>query len=799
MSSGLRIVSLLGCVALLAHCAPETPADTLTAQVRVTDEVLLAAPPRLGVNLGENAYFGDHQMVSAPFAHGGFPMGRQAVLLVAESGGANSVRDSRFNAADPDRHYVVSFAGGRYAIMTGPRAGETGAITAHPAGTPDFTLEHSGAPIADGELILAQGPRAPRVAPPNTQGEPGLGIGDFRAALDDGVLADFVSADGDAIDQHLRLSFPGGARTASGVRHYFKVVPGAEYSLRLRARTDLEGVAVGVEFRNFGIPEGAPGNRVSMTASPASGALSADWQTFTYTGRAPDDLRLDSGLSVIAVFLTAPEGAPPGAAYLDDVTLEDAALATPSGFSRPLVEQLKEARCGVLRFYGIAGLSTLVEGITARNSAEAPWTFYSLASFGRGGQVHAVVDQWLTLSREVGAQPWITVGAPNFPGDWHDLISYLAAPADFDAASRRRAAHGYPDPWTDAFETIHLEIGNEWWNGIFSPYHITQPEKYGELCATIARAARAHPHFDPDRIKIVAGGWAINAHNWNGAVDAAADGHDTVSIAPYLLHALDRHDTPEARYAPLFADVVAYARDGGRRTREALDANGKGTGLAVYELNTHLVSGEAPAEVASAICTSVAAGVAVLDQAMALMTDLNASPINYFTALQRGFNSGGTRLGLWGVMRREADGSLRARPVWHGLRLANQHLIDGDLVRAVVEEAPTWNQPENGSVPATPDVPYLGAYAFRRAGGYNVLLVNRHRTTPIRAAVALPGGAAPNGAVRTMALTSARISDHNEDAERVTLRPGSATAGADGFVVDVPPFSAVVCQIDIAR
>lgn len=797
MTAAVRAAAILCLSVALARCTHETPAATLDARVRVTDEVLLSAPPRLGVNLGANAYYGDQQMVAAPFAHGGFPMGRQATLITVEGGGANTARDARFNPADPDRHHVVSFAGGRYAIMTGPRAGEHGAITAHPAGTAEFTLEHSGPPLADGELILAHGPWAARVLPPNPQGEPGAGIGDFRAALDDGVLLDYVPTGDDPRDQCLRLAFPGGARTASGVRHYLKAVPGAEYTLRFRARTELPGATVGVEFRNFGIPEGLPGNRVALGGDPPSGALDGAWREFTFTGRVPNDLRVDEGLSVIAVLITAPAGSAPGAAYLDDIALEDGALATPSGFSRPLVERLKEARCGVLRFYGIAELSTLVDGITARSAADAPWTFLSLASRGRAGLVHAVVDQWMLLAEEVGAEPWITVGAPNLPEDWHNLISYLAAPADFDDASRRRAAHGHPEPWTARFGTIHLEIGNEWWNGIFSPYHITQPAKYGEFCATIARAARAHPHFDAGKIRIVAGGWAINANNWNGAVDAAAEGVDAVSIAPYLLHALDRHDTPEARYGPLFADVEAYARDGGRRTREALSANGKGTRLAVYELNTHLVSGAAPAEAASAVCTSVAAGVAVLDQALSVMAGLQASPVNYFTALQRGFNSGGTRLGLWGVLRREADGTLRPRPVWHGLRLANRHLIDGDLVRAEVIDGPSWDQPENGSVPATRGVPYLAAYAFRREGGYNVLLVNRHRATPIRAAIALPGGAAAAGPIRTATLTGARIGDHNEDSERVTLREGTLAANADS--VEVPPFSAVVCQIDMAR
>ena len=38
----------------------------------------------------------------------------------------------------------------------------------------------------------------------------------------------------------------------------------------------------------------------------------------------------------------------------------------------------------------------------------------------------------LKLCMDTGAQPWISVGAANAPDDWHALISYLAAPAEFD-------------------------------------------------------------------------------------------------------------------------------------------------------------------------------------------------------------------------------------------------------------------------------------------------------------------------------------------------------------------------------
>lgn len=786
----------IGLALALARCVPDPPPVAATAQVRITDEVLLTAPPRLGMNIGANAYYGDQQVVENSFAHGGFSEGRQALMIAARNATGNTVTDGRAVPGDPDSVYVESFAGGRYGILTGARAGEEGTIEGHPAGSFTFTLEKSGAPLANGDLVILQGPWVSRGVPLTVNGEPPAGIGDFRAALDEGVRLDFVP-EGAAHDQVLRIRFPGFNALSGGVRHYIKAVPGSRYTVRLRARTEVPGVTLAVTLRNFGIPNAVPGNSIGMTANRNT-TLTDTWQGFEFSGEVPNDPRIDSELSVFVITLSAPAGAPEGAAYLDDLAMGDSALATASGFSKPLVERLKEARCGVLRFYGISDLSGFVDDITARDVTEASWSFLSLQSYARLGITHAVADQWFSLCTEVGADPWITVGAPNLPGDWYNLISYLAAPAGFDGASARRAAHGFAQPWTAQFGKIYLEIGNEWWNGIFRPYYIEQPEQYGALVDAITARIRAHPYYDPERIKIIAGGWAINANHWNGTLDATSTQHDYVSIAPYLLQELDRYDTPEARYGTLFADVEGYARDGGQSTLNDFARNARGTGIAVYELNTHLTGGAAPASVASDICTSVAAGVAVLDQAMALMTDMKASPINYFTALQRGFDSGGTRLGLWGTLLREPSGALRPRPVWHGLRLANRYLIEGDLIRAEVTETPTWDQSANGSVPAMPDLPYLHAYAFKRpasspdGAGVNVLLINRHRTQPMTVAVTLPFSAV--GAAKTALLSSAKISDNNESSEVVKLVEGSVTPAGNVLNVTVPPFSAMVCR-----
>lgn len=786
--------SLFAAAGLLATCAipgcaQPAPAEA-QASVTITTEILRPSPHRLGVNIGASNYYGDEQYVSNPLAHGGFSRGRQVLLIQSAPSTGNTVTDKNFLAADPDRHYVDSFAGGRYCIATGPRAGETGSILAHPAGTGTFTLENNGPPIAADELVWLHGPETSRAQPDptDTRLERTIGIGDFRPVGDQGVTHSFAS-DG-AAGQALQIAFSASGGEG-GVRHYLRVIPGNTYTLIFRARCDAPDADLGVTLQHLGV---APSNVAYSTPmyQDRPRTLSGEWQEFRYHGRTFSDPALGSKPSILQITIHTNAGTP-AHAYLDDIRLEDAALDTASGFTKEVLNTLREARCGVLRFYGIASLGALVEGITARNTTEAPWTYCSLQSALRFNQVDAVVDQWMQLSKEVDALPWLTIGGANMPEDWYHLISYLAAPQGFDDYADRRANHGFHAPWTDSFATVYLEIGNEWWNPIFFPYYAWPPEKYAQLCNTILRRIRQHPHYNPDKIKIICGGWAVNNAHWNGVVDRDAEGHHVISVAPYLLYELNDAGTREARYRALFASVDSSWLDGGASTRNDLDANGKGTRAAIYELNTHLTTGSVSRAVASEICTSAAAGVAVLDQAMHMMARLGTDPVNYFTLLQRSYDD---RLGLWGNLIRPRQGGLRPRPVWHGLRLANQRLISGDMVRVSVD-SPAWNQPQNGSVLAQPAVPLLHAYAFIEgtppARRLNLLLINRALDQRLSITPTLPFPV--SASVTVTQLAAERPDTNNEDTEKVQLNAGISPENGKLLVA---PCSATVYQFQEA-
>ncbi len=762
--------------------------------IRVGAEVVLEKPERLGINIGSSYYWDDQQHVANPLAHGGFSKGRQALVVQASSGATeNSFTDAYFEATDPDRNWVDSFAGGTYCIATGQRAGERGAIIAHDLDAGTYTLENSGVPLDENDAVWLQGPWVRRSVPePQDENvERTIGIGDFRPILDEGVTFDWIDSGDGELDQALRLTFPvANERKLGGVKHYVRGVTGNTYTLHVVARGSASGMSISAEMRNFGIPYPDAGNALTMEPDGDT-ALTSAWREYKFTCTTPSDARIRDASSVFELVISADSNqAQEAYGDINAIWLEDSGMKSAHGFNRLMADALKEAQCGVLRFYGVASLGSLIEDFTAKSATESSWTFASLQSGERFNTTDAVLDDWLRLSLEVGAAPWITVPSVNSPAEWEKLIAYLAGAANDGGYGAKRAANGATQPWTERFDHIYLEIGNEWWNSVFRPFYIMPPEKYGELCQTILSAVKAHPDFNPDRIKLVVAGWAANGHHWNGEADRIAEGHSHLSIAPYLLQELNDYPSVDRRYQALFADVEGYAATGGASTLADLKTNDKQTKLAVYELNTHLTGGAAPASIASKLCPSVGAGVAVLDQAMSVMRDMGASPINYFTMFQRGYED---RIGLWGAMLRQPDGALRARPVWHGLRLANQKLIEGDMVGVEVVGTPTWNQPENGSVPALENVPYLHAYAFRAVAEktrYNVLVINRHPKESLDILIELPSET--GGAVEVTTLAGKQPESNNENDERVLLETKTVNGYTPIQVFSTPPASATV-------
>jgi hypothetical protein len=767
--------------------------------ITITEQVVQKSPGRLGINIGESTYFGDQQISSSLLPHGEFPQGQQITLVRNKTPHPTIISDRYSKREKPHRNPFVSFEGGTYYIGSGPRAGESGAILQHESGAAEYTLEHSGVPIETDDLIWIKSTFTDRARPEWKYDENLIGIGDFRT-LDRSIaelkLLDNESKSGDQI---LVIQFAKSASDESGgIKHYFNATSNTEYTAKVRARSDSPYAKLSVTLANLGIPHGEPGDEIRLTPETDPN-LTPEWKTYTFRATTTSNEAIANRFSAIKFSVEMGQAETTHrSVQIDWVELDDANRKSETGFNARLLPILKEAQPGVIRFYQLAARGATMDSITAQSIKDSPWKYISSGNRYYMQSTHGVMDDCLTLSKEMGADPWVAVGGANDPNDWYQLISYLAAPKDFDDYSRKRASHGFDAPWTESFDVIYLEIGNEWWNTLFRPFHIWTPENYGELCNTLIRKIKLHPHFDENRIKIIVGGWAANARSWNAKLDKTVDGHDFISLAPYLLHRLDKYDTLEDKYSTLFADIEGYGVRAGKSVLKEMKKNGKNTPFAIYELNTHLTGGEAPPFVASEICSSLAAGVAVLDMSMVLMRDMKADPITYFTLLKRADNDKeGPRTGLWGNLVRDPDGNFRSRPVWEGLKLANNHLIQGDMVDVQVMNSPTWSQKKNGSVPEIRKVPAIHAYAFRSVSketkkrNVNVLVINRSLYEELPLTMTLPFS--PKSKVNTFILESDHFTDNNENSSLIQLKESSIEWNPESPLT-IPPVSAIVYQ-----
>ena len=139
--------------------------------------------------------------------------------------------------------------------------------------------------------------------------------------------------------------------------------------------------------------------------------------------------------------------------------------------------------------------------------------------------------------------------------------------------------------------------------------------------------------------------------------------------------------------------------------------------------------------------------------------------------------------------------------MWEGLRLANTGLIAGDMVAVSVEGSPTWDQPENGSVPELDDVPFLHAYAFldesAGAASANVLVINRNTTRSLPFSMELPF--VPATSVTSLKLAGDTPESNNEDEEKVTIVQTVIEDYKPGQSLKAPPASATVYRFTEAH
>ena len=162
-----------------------------------------------------------------------------------------------------------------------------------------------------------------------------------------------------------------------------------------------------------------------------------------------------------------------GTAKIDEISVVQQGDVNPTPFRDELVDLLKDLRPGSLRHLQIGGSS--IENVLKprevrkafshsrfHQPADGTWPAHPDTN-GEAGTHSYGLHEFLQLCEAVGTDPWYCTSGTLKQGEFAQLMEYLGGPVG-TAMGDLRADRGHSTPWTEVFDTIHIEIGNEAWN-----------------------------------------------------------------------------------------------------------------------------------------------------------------------------------------------------------------------------------------------------------------------------------------------------------------------------------------------
>jgi len=714
--------------------------------LRVTGQVILPGVTRLGINLGEQTYYDSGQMMrNLLYRNPGFEGMAYRSILHCLSSGPSSCTDTHHAFTWP----AGFWDGASFEVLDGAAVGRKGSVKASGpnGGGYGVSLDGAGPAIGAGDW-LAVGKEFPGDAAagwwPKTAG--GARLEAERKDLS-------PETEG---RQALRIDAAGPGQSVE-LKSYFDTTEGFTF-VRLRGRYRLSFRAKALE---------------------GSRTLHAHVKRII-NGRADyleQDFQLTPSWADYRAEFTANEGAGPvgpveagfsaagGSLLLDDVDLEQTGgdATNRTAFRDEVLQTLKELRPGVLRLMSShAQLGSTVDNLLAGPMARQRPGFSTWQTTME--DIPIGIPEFLELCREVGAEPWIVAPTAMSADEARKLAEYLSGDAATTGGAMR-AAQGQREPWTRVFKTIHIELGNETWNGIFQGESMDAPAAYGRRADSIFRVLRAAAGADAGRFDLVVGSQAANPWR-SGEVLRAAPAANTLAIAPYLMESVTHWSNDDELYGPLMAQPEQMSRDG---IVQATQAAAGGRQLAVYEVNLHSTEGSAPQDVLDRLTPSAAAGVAIAGHMLRMMRDHGVRDEMLFSLSQFRFKrADGTPVRLWGsVVEMGEEG--RARPQLLAASVANR-VIRGNMVKVEVSgEDPIHDQPEGNDGVHLNGVHEIDAYAFQDGKTHGLIVFNYGLHQARRISVEAAGLNA-NSDAKVWRLVSSGPGSNNEQEVQVTVK-----------------------------
>ena len=765
---------LVFCMGVAVIRATPSFAQTTPTNIQVTSAVQQASVNRLGVNLADQTYYDSGQMLkNLVFQNPGFEGGKYRSILNCIAVSSNSCTDSNTGSPQPTSFWK----GGTYSVNSGKSLGASGTVVS------SVIANGSVGQVVqfDQSLSLAVGDY---VTVTSTQ--PGNGDTGWWDNTSGGGTISTETTDlspETAGKQALVLGATAAGSSAS-VTQYFDSEGGLSF-------IQLDGTFA-VTFRAKGVGGNNQLNVYLQRLLPAGGGiylnqtvtLTDAWQDYTLTFSAAEASTATGSIQLVF-------GASGASVELDDVSLTqtNTSSSNPTVFRDDVVNALEELKPGTLRM--MASYAAL--GADIPNQLQVVGARYREGYNTYGTSVAYIpygIHEFLQLCQTVGADPWITIPTATTPAEMTDFIEYLTGTGS-DPWSALRISRGQTAPWTSVFNKVHIELGNETWNGSFigeSMAYTAYPQWANQVFGT----ARATTGYVASKFDLVLDGWA--ASTWtNQQLLAVSTKHDSIDIAPYLLFSAN-NEAQATMFGALFAEPELFENPGGEvyTNLSAAASAPTPTNLNVYETNLGTMVGNITQAQLNALAPSVGAGIAHADHMLQMMRQ-GVKYQNAFALPQWEFGrTDGSQVKMWGIVV-DMGTTNRRRPQFLTEAMANS-VIGGNMLQTAQTGAnPTWNQPLSSDNVQLNGAHYLQSFAFQNGSTVSTILFNLNQTTALP--VTFSGANAPSGTVEMTQITSANITDNNEDSTLVQPTTQTLNSFNPATGISLPPFSMTVLTV----
>jgi len=434
----------------------------------------------------------------------------------------------------------------------------------------------------------------------------------------------------------------------------------------------------------------------------------------------------------------------------------------------------------------------------------------------RGGSGKGVdsfgTHEFYELCSHVGADPWANLPGTMLLEEMDLLMEYHGGPAGTPGGDLRIRL-GQQKPWTEVFDKIHIQYGNEaitFFGTVF----------YGpDYWTALTDRCKQSPYFNPDVF--------VFHLNEQGCGIRGIDEHpsfDRFTINGYHIFGLyddqigDLSD-PAELYDFVFASAWHHWMypQNNRVYNWLQTIKQRGKEVSIYEgMNYHTTFGSdnPPVDVINRMVAGSAGGMSALHSGLILLKHWGARTQQNFNLAQHSFNPRSpfgnipAAIRVWGGVQRignEAEKRYRPRIIAH--HIANQ-VIGGDLVETIHTGADPkfsvtkrfgsgYGASKNPQETTVSDIPRIHSYAFAEGSRRGLILVSNdpRESQPVKIAFdgGVKGGKAQVWTMDSPGLKATNEHDWAPDAPEVTVR--EETIGfKSGTEILLPP--AVILAVE---